>query len=55
MTSKLITAIIGMLASAEAIGIVAGALRRFEIGQSVIDPVCIQLYSTYTTNQNSID
>jgi hydroxymethylpyrimidine/phosphomethylpyrimidine kinase len=44
-----------MLASAEAIGIVASALRRFGISQSVVDPVCIQLFLTYTTCKKSID
>jgi hydroxymethylpyrimidine/phosphomethylpyrimidine kinase len=38
-----------MLASAEAIGIVADALRRFNINQSVVDPVCIQLLSMQLT------
>jgi hydroxymethylpyrimidine/phosphomethylpyrimidine kinase len=43
-----------MLASAETIGIVAGALRRFKISQSVVDPVCIQLLSIHATYSESI-
>jgi hydroxymethylpyrimidine/phosphomethylpyrimidine kinase len=40
IVSQLTLATVGMLASAEVIDIVAGALRRFNIGQSVVDPVC---------------
>jgi hydroxymethylpyrimidine/phosphomethylpyrimidine kinase len=43
-----------MLASAEAIGIVADALRRFNINQSVVDPVCIPLLSIPATYSESI-
>lgn len=46
---------IGMLASAESIGIVADAFHRYQVTTSVVDPVCNMINTVIQANDTNAD